>query len=75
MFEINSNFTEKDIAHYTCYRSSETIKIDGDLTKSVWQRVNKSPRFVDMVSGMPGYFDTKAACLWDDRFFLCGILG
>ena len=25
------------------------------------------PRFVDMISGVPGFFNTQAAALWDDE--------
>lgn len=52
---------------YQCLRTEEPIIIDGDLSKDVWQRALRSPRFVDMVSGDPGYFDTRAAALWDDQ--------
>ncbi|BBE16174.1 hypothetical protein AQPE_0311 [Aquipluma nitroreducens] len=52
---------------YTCYRAPSPITIDGDLTKPVWQKARKSPRFVDMINGYPGYFDTRAAVLWDDE--------
>lgn len=59
--------SEQDVAHYTCYRTRKPIKIDGLLNKSVWQAAEKSPRFVDMVTGEPGFFDTRAATLWDDK--------
>ena len=52
---------------YTCYRTPSPITIDGDLNKAVWQHSHKSPRFVDMISGTPGFFDTHAAALWDDE--------
>jgi hypothetical protein len=52
---------------YTCYRTPSPIAIDGDLTKPVWQNAHKSTRFVDMINGHPGYFDTRAAALWDDE--------
>ena len=41
---------------YTCHRVS-----DGPD----WDRAPRSPRFVDMVSGEPAWFDTRAAMLWD----------
>jgi hypothetical protein len=58
---------EKDIGHYTCRRVSEPIAVDGQLSESCWQRAAKSPRFVDMVTGVPGFLDTRMAALWDDR--------
>ncbi len=33
-----------------------------------WDRAPRSPRFVDMVSGEPAWFDTRAAVLWDDQY-------
>ena len=54
---------------YDCQRTREPIVIDGDLSKAVWQVAKRSPRFVDMVTGEPGYFDTRAAALWDDDNF------
>ena len=59
--------TTKEISQYTCYRVPSPITIDGDLEKTVWQKARKSRRFVDMISGEPGFFDTKAAALWDDE--------
>jgi Carbohydrate family 9 binding domain-like len=54
-------------AAYQCLRTREPIPIDGDLTKAAWQTAPRSPRFVDMATGDPGYFDTRAAALWDDE--------
>lgn len=50
---------------YVCLSTGEAITIDGDLSKPVWQRASQSPRFVDMATGDPGFFDTRAAALWD----------
>jgi hypothetical protein len=54
------------LSHYTCYRARSPIRVDGDLNKPVWQSAPKSRRFVDIVSGAPGIYDTRAAALWDD---------
>ncbi len=54
---------------YTCHRTRTPLQIDGRLVKPAWQLVRTSPRFVDMVTGDPGYFDTRAAALWDDQNF------
>jgi hypothetical protein len=56
-------------AVYDCLRTHERIVVDGDLSKAVWRRAPRSPRFLDMVTGDPGYFDTRAATLWDDENF------
>ena len=54
-------------ADYTARRISESIRIDGDLGKPVWCNATWSRRFVDMVSGDPGLFDTRTALLWNDE--------
>ena len=59
--------TTEETSRYTCYRTPSPITIDGDLTKSVWQNARKSGRFVDMICGVPGFFDTRAAALWDNE--------
>lgn len=57
---------EFEIPHYTAYRTSESIQIDGRLDEASWQVVPKSPRFLDLISGGPTIHDTRAAVLWDD---------
>lgn len=56
----------EDVAHYTCYRSRGSFRIDGRLDKPIWQKAQKSPRFVDVVGGTPAIYDTRSALLWDD---------
>ena len=58
---------ESNVKHYTAQRTSGAIKIDGLLNDSDWQKAKKTPRFVDMATGGPAMFDTKAAVLWDDQ--------
>jgi hypothetical protein len=62
-----AGWRESEAQSYTCYRASEPITLDGNLDKPFWQRAVKSPRFVDMISGAPGFFDTRCAALWDDE--------
>lgn len=64
---------EQSIAHYTCFRTAEKITVDGDLTKLCWKTAQRSSRFVDLVTGEPGYWDTRMAALWDDEQFYVGI--
>lgn len=59
--------SEEDIGHYTCYRTDENLKIDGHLDERSWQKAPRSPRFVDLVTGEPGPWETRTAALWDDR--------
>lgn len=64
---MTHGFSDQDIAHYTCYRTQSPPLIDGLLGEEAWRRAAKSPRFVDMASGAPGFYDTRAAALWDDQ--------
>lgn len=57
---------DDQIARYTAYRVDSQMRIDGNLGKSIWQHAPWSPRFVDMASGNPGYYDTQMAAVWDD---------
>jgi len=57
---------EQEIAHYTCHRTGSPGRLDGKADDAAWLKAPRSPRFVDMVTGEPGYFDTRAAALWDD---------
>ena len=61
------DWSAADIAHYTCYRTRRPLTIDGVPNEAAWAAAPRSPRFVDMVSGDPGFFDTRAAALWDDE--------
>jgi cellulose/xylan binding protein with CBM9 domain len=65
--------TAADIAHYVARRAAGPMKIDGHLDEPSWQMAEKSPRFVDMVSGAPGFYDTRAAVLWDDDYLYVGL--
>lgn len=57
---------EDRIGDYTCLRTHDRIEIDGRLEEACWARAPHSPRFVDMVTGTPGFWDTRMAALWDD---------
>jgi hypothetical protein len=57
----------ESIPHYTAYRANESIALDGCLTEKCWQAVPRSPRFVDILTGQPTLYDTRAAVLWDQR--------
>ena len=59
--------TDEFIGHYTCRRTDKKIDVDGDLTEECWLKAPKSPRFVDIVTGVPGFLDTRMAALWDDK--------
>lgn len=59
---------DKDaITHYTCKKIEGNLEINGNLDKPEWVNAEKSGRFVDMVTGEPGFFDTRSAALWNDE--------
>ncbi|MCL4521536.1 MAG: carbohydrate-binding family 9-like protein [Firmicutes bacterium] len=57
---------------YVCYRTGTPIQIDGSLEENAWRKAPKSPRFVEVVSGGPALYDTRAAMLWDDQYLYVG---
>lgn len=54
-----------EIARYTAHRVTEPIRIDGRLDEPAWRAAPVSPRFVDIITGEPARFDTRAMVLWD----------
>lgn len=58
---------EGELAHYTCHRTSRKLAIDGSLNEPAWREAPKSRRFVDLVTGVPGFLETRMASLWDDE--------
>ncbi|MDR1302713.1 MAG: carbohydrate-binding family 9-like protein [Treponema sp.] len=56
---------EDRIVHYTCRKTPEPLYVDGNLDKPVWKSAEKSRAFVDLVSGEPGFLETRMASLWD----------
>ena len=69
----SNDSTRNGIAHYKCRRVEEPIVVDGRLDEASWQRAEKSPRFVDMVTGEPGFYDTRASVLWNDQYLYVGL--
>lgn len=61
-----------DIAHYTAYRTTKALQIDGRLTEEDWQAAPVSNAFVDIVTGEPAWFDTRVRLLWDDEYLYFG---
>lgn len=58
---------EEELAHYTAYRVGSKVKVDGRLDEPAWQQAPRSPRFVDILTGKPTLYDTRAAVLWDAK--------
>jgi hypothetical protein len=63
---------EDQVAHLACSRARGPITVDGDLEKPEWAGVPRSHRFVDLVTGEPGFFDTRVACQWDEEALYVG---
>jgi hypothetical protein len=64
--------TPQELAHYTCYRASGPLAIDGKLDEPSWEMAPRSRPFVDIVTGEPAWFDTRVAMLWDDDYLYFG---
>lgn len=53
---------------YSAYKINEDIVIDGNIEKAIWQHAHWSKRFVDMVTGESGMYNTQTALLWNDSY-------
>ena len=58
---------EAEAKRYTAHRISQPIHVDGRLDEPCWQKVPRSARFVDILTGQPTLHDTRTAVLWDDE--------
>ena len=56
---------------YIAYRAG-SIVVDGKLDESEWSTSPKSTSFVDLVTGEPGWYDSRASILWDDQILYIG---
>lgn len=63
---------EENIPHYTAYKITDTLTIDGKLDEIIWKNASRSNRFSDLVSGAATHMDTRAAVLWDDQNLYVG---
>ena len=54
-------------ADYVARKTWTPKAVDADVRHGRWSGVGWSPRFVDMVDGRPGMYDTRVAVLWDDE--------
>ncbi len=58
---------QAQVPHYTAYRVRQPIRIDGRLDEECWKKAQRSSAFVDLISGQPALYDTRAAVLWDEQ--------
>ena len=49
-----------------CHRAPIRPLVTAHPADPAWQHAVESDRFVDMVTGNPGWFDTRVRLLWDD---------
>jgi hypothetical protein len=61
-----------DAAPYTAFRTRTPIRVDGRLDEDAWRLAPVSPRFVDVVSGTPALYESRAAVVWDDDALYVG---
>ena len=62
-------YSEEGLKHYTSFRASGPIVVDGKPDEDSWGLAPRSPRFEDLEQlGRPALFDTQAAVLWDDDY-------
>jgi hypothetical protein len=59
---------------YQAKKIDAAIIIDGDVGKEVWKNASWSKRFVDMVTGEAGMYNTKTAILWNDTHLYIAFL-
>lgn len=52
---------------YTAKKIPFSIAVDGNIKKEPWQNAIWSRRFVDMVTGGAGMYNTQIALLWNDE--------
>ena len=60
---MDTLYSKKPVSTYVAKKVSQPLTIDGDLTKEVWQKSEKSHRFVDVIDGHPGLYDTRVRAL------------
>ncbi len=53
-------------ADYKAQKITQRITIDGNIDKPIWQNATWSKRFVDIVTGDLGMYNTQSAMLWND---------
>ena len=59
-------------ARYLCHKVDETLPLNGKLDHPLWRQAPRTGRFVDVIGGNPGLYDTKAALLYNDESLYIG---
>jgi hypothetical protein len=60
--------------HYVCYRTAESLTIDGVLDETSWLKATPTASFVDIEGNLKPLprFETHAYMLWDSTYFYVG---
>jgi len=70
-WEMRQKMNAQSPRHYLCYKTNETIMIDGKMEDPAWEKAAWTQQFVD-IEGLdkpaPTY-PTQAKMLWDDEYF------
>lgn len=53
---------------YIAKKITSKLNVDGNMLKAEWQHAHWSKRFVDMVTGDAGMYNTQTALLWNDVY-------
>ncbi len=64
---------DREVAHYSAYRTTQPLVIDGRLDEPVWKLAPASARYVDILTGAPTLHDTRATIVWDHENLYLGI--
>jgi len=58
-------------SEYICYKTEDSIKIDGLLSKSEWNNIPWTEDFTDIEGGLKPtpYLRTRVKMTWNDRYF------
>ena len=54
---------------YVAYKTSESIKIDGQATESSWSKVDWSDTFIDIEGVKEPTYKTQVKMMWDETYF------
>ncbi|WP_406683801.1 carbohydrate-binding family 9-like protein [Seonamhaeicola sp. MEBiC1930] len=54
---------------YIAYKTSETIKVDGEETETSWEKIEWSNPFIDIQGVKIPKYKTQVKMLWDDTYF------
>ncbi len=63
---------DEHITRIDAARVAGTIVIDGKLDEASWQNAQRSPRFVDLITGKRAIHETRVSVVWDEQNLYVG---